>query len=46
VGKRQYLVTLGTQLEKGDYGFLPPGAIAATNAAASAGKLYSFQVVE
>jgi hypothetical protein len=46
VGKRQYSVTLGAPTEKGEYGFLPPGAVAASNAAASAGKLYSFQVAE
>ena len=46
VGKRQYSVTLGAKLEKGDYGFLPPGAVTDRNAAASSGKLYSFQVVE
>jgi len=46
VGKRQYSVTLGTTLEKGEYGFLPPGAVADKNAAASSGKLYSFQVIE
>lgn len=46
VGKRQYSVTLGTQTEKGEYGFLPPGAVTDRNAAASAGKLYSFEVVE
>ena len=46
VGKRQYAVSLGSKLEKGEYGFLPPGAVADRNAAASSGKLYSFQVVE
>ncbi|HEY4900268.1 MAG TPA: hypothetical protein VIH91_05545, partial [Terriglobales bacterium] len=45
-GKRQYLVALGSTLEKGEYGFLPPGAVADRNAAASSGKLYSFQIVE
>jgi hypothetical protein len=29
----------------GEYGFLPPGAYASSNAA-SAGKLYSFRVIE
>ena len=46
VGKRQYAVSLGSKLEKGEYGFLPPGAVADRNAAASSGKLYSFQVIE
>lgn len=46
VGKRQYSVSLGSTLEKGEYGFLPPGAVADRNAAASSGKLYSFQLVE
>lgn len=46
VGKRQYQVALGSTLEKGEYGFLPPGAVADRNAAASSGKLYSFQIVE
>lgn len=46
VGKRQYLVALGSTLGKGEYGFLPPGAVTDRNAAASSGKLYSFQVLE
>ena len=45
-GKRQYLVALSSTLEKGEYGFLPPGAVADRNAAASSGKLYSFQILE
>ena len=33
-------------LGKGDYGFLPPGAVASSHASASLGKIYSFQVIE
>ncbi len=46
VGKRQFSVVLPSSLEKGEYGFLPPGAVTDRNAAASSGKLYSFQVIE
>jgi hypothetical protein len=45
VASRTFLVTL-TSLAKGDYGFLPPGAVASGHASASLGKIYSFQLVE
>ncbi len=42
---RTYTVRLD-HLAAGEYGFLPPDAIAARNAAGSQGKLYTFKVVE
>jgi hypothetical protein len=44
IAPRTYIVTLTTS--PGQYGFLPPGAIQSTNAAASAGKIYSFGIIE
>jgi hypothetical protein len=44
VASRTYRVNLS--LGDGQYGFLPPGAFIATNAAASMGKIYSFKVIE
>jgi len=43
VSVRTYKVSLSVSV--GEYGFLPPGAFASTNAASS-GKIYSFRVVE
>jgi hypothetical protein len=41
-----YGVIFPSNLGAGEYGFLPPGAIGATNAAGSTGRLYSFRVIE
>ncbi len=43
---RHYLVTLPAEVKQGEYAFMPPGAIASTNAAGSTGKVYSFRVIE
>ncbi|MGA2687163.1 MAG: hypothetical protein ABSE85_03740 [Candidatus Korobacteraceae bacterium] len=43
VTARTYKVSLSVSV--GEYGFLPPGAFASTNAASS-GKIYSFRIVE
>jgi hypothetical protein len=45
VAARTYVVKLSMGSGAGEYGFLPPGAFASTNAASS-GKIYSFGVVE
>jgi hypothetical protein len=45
LGTRLYLVTPSVPLAKGEYGFLPPGAVASASAA-SAGKMYTFGVME
>ncbi len=44
IASRTYRVQL-TDLKKGEYGFLPPGA-AVSRSAASIGKIYSFGIVE
>lgn len=46
VAPRHYLVQLSENLKPGEYGILPPGAVASTNAAGSTGKIYSFKVLE
>lgn len=46
VASRHYVVQLSENLKPGEYGFLPPGAVASTNAAGSTGKIYSFKVLE
>jgi hypothetical protein len=46
VSSRVYSVLLPLEIGVGEYGFLPPGASSSTNAAGSAGKLYTFRVVE
>jgi len=46
VAPRHYLIVLPATLKPGEYGFLPPGAVASTNAAGSTGKIYAFRVVE
>jgi hypothetical protein len=43
LGPRFYRVTASYPLQKGEYGFLPPGA-AASASAASAGKIYTFAI--
>jgi hypothetical protein len=43
---RHYIIVLPAALKPGEYGFLPPGAVASTNAAGSTGKIYTFRVVE
>ncbi len=45
VAPHRYLVTL-TSVKPGEYGIMPPGAVASQNAAGSTGKLYTFTVVE
>lgn len=42
ISGRAYTVTFATNLEAGEYGFVPPGAIDSTRA----GKIYSFRVIE
>jgi len=46
IAPRHYFVTLPPEVGKGEYAFMPPGAVASKNAAGSAGKVYSFQVIE
>lgn len=46
VAPRHFLIELSSTLKPGEYGFLPPGAQASTNAAGSTGKIYSFKVFE
>ena len=43
VGPRTYLVTMPNALSRGEYGFLPPGAILSSNLV-SAGKINSFTI--
>jgi hypothetical protein len=45
IATRSYAVSFLRGSGAGEYGFLPPGAFASINAA-SAGKLYSFRIVE
>jgi hypothetical protein len=45
IGPRLYTISLGPETVVGEYGILPPGAISSTNAA-SAGKIYTFHLVE
>jgi len=45
VAPRRYVVSV-SKLQKGEYGFLSPGAVASQNAAGSTGKIYSFTVLE
>jgi hypothetical protein len=42
ISGRAYAVTFPSNLEAGEYGFVPPGAIDSTRA----GKIYSFRVIE
>ncbi len=46
IASRTYEVTLPNDLHPGEYGILPPGAVADLNGAGSRGKLYSFRVIE
>jgi len=46
VSPRHYLIALPAEIKTGEYGFLPPGAVASTNAAGSTGKIYTFHLVE
>lgn len=46
VSPRHFLIELSSTLKPGEYGFLPPGAVASTNAAGSTGKVYTFKVIE
>jgi hypothetical protein len=45
VGTRLYQVVLGPEVATGEYGILPPGSLTSSNAA-SAGKMYTFHLVE
>ena len=45
IAARTYAVNFSHDSSTGEYGFLPPGAFTSANAA-SAGKLYSFRVIE
>lgn len=45
IGTRLYEFTMANTFEPGEYGILPPGAVSTVNAA-SAGKLYTFHLVE
>lgn len=45
IGPRLYEFTLGSDTAPGEYGILPPGAVSTSNAA-SAGKLFTFHIVE
>lgn len=46
LSKGVFSVVLPANLGAGEYGFLPPGAVGAANAAGSSGKIYSFRVME
>lgn len=43
IASRVFKIKLG-ELKKGEYGFLPPGAMASSSAAASLGKMYTFGI--
>jgi hypothetical protein len=45
IGPRLYQITIGPDYKPGEYGILPPGAISSSNAA-SAGKMYTFHLIE
>jgi hypothetical protein len=45
VAPQTYEIVLGKDVKNGDYGFLPPGAMSSSNIA-SAGKMYTFHVIE
>ncbi len=45
IAPHRFLVTI-SQLKKGEYGFLPPGAVSSQNAAGSTGKIYTFSMLE
>jgi hypothetical protein len=46
IAPHTYEITLNPILGAGEYGFLPPGAVGAVNAAGSRGKLYTFRLTE
>ncbi len=45
IGLRLYEFTLGPGTAPGEYGILPPGSVSTVNAA-SAGKLFTFHIIE
>ena len=45
VGSRNYSVVLQANMGAGEYGFLPPGAMASSNSA-SMGKMFTFHLIE
>jgi hypothetical protein len=45
IAPRMYDILLPTGFGKGEYGFLPPGAMSSSNMASS-GKMYTFQILE
>lgn len=45
IAPRMYEIVLSNDVKSGDYGFLPPGATSSSNIA-SAGKMYTFHVIE
>jgi hypothetical protein len=46
IASRVYQITLPASIGKGEYGFLPPGTANSGGNAASAGKIYTFALVE
>jgi hypothetical protein len=46
VAPRIFKVQLPDYVGRGEYGFLPPGAMGSANSAASLGKMYTFKVIE
>jgi len=45
IAPRTYEILLPASIEKGEYGFLPPGATSSSNLASS-GKMYTFEILE
>jgi len=45
VANHTYEITLPQGVGRGEYGLLPPGAVTSSNAA-SAGKIYTFSIME
>jgi len=45
VASRTFAITL-SNLQPGEYGFLPPGAMSSGHASSSLGKIYSFRFLE
>jgi hypothetical protein len=46
IAPRVYQITLGPEVGKGEYGFLPPSDAMSGNNMASSGKIYSFSLVQ
>jgi hypothetical protein len=46
IAPRVYQITLGPEVGKGEYGFLPPSDAVSGNNMASSGKIYSFALVQ